>query len=97
MYLYQTKNVVYGVACFFNGDFCMFFAVYKLVWCFSGSERGGDFRFRLCGNRYLYRLFYNGNDGWAFHFARNGSLWFRGDLLRLTIEDVETYAVTHAD
>ena len=53
--------------------------------------------FLVFPNRYLYRLFYNGNDGWAFHFARNGSLWFRGDLLRLTIEDVETYAVTHAD
>ena len=65
--------------------------------CFPGSERGGDFRFCLRGNRYLYRLFYDGNDGRAFHFARDGSLWFRGDLLRLAIEDVETYAVTHAD
>ena len=63
---------------------------------FPGVNVAGILGF-ACGNRYLYRLFYNGNDGWAFHFARNGSLWFRGDLLRLTIEDVETYAVTHAD
>ena len=97
MYLYQTKNVVYGVACFIHADLDRLCPVNTLVSCFPGSERGGDFRFRLRGNRYLYRLFYDGNDGRAFHFVGDGSLWFRGDLLRLAIEDVEAYAVTHAD
>ena len=31
------------------------------------------------------------------HFTLLGTLLFRSDLLRLAIEDVETYAVTHAD
>ena len=68
-----------------------------LVLFISGGEYCRDSWFRLCCRGCLAGLFYDGNNGRAFHFVGDGSLWFRGDLLCFAIEDVETYAVTHAD